>query len=243
MDTQDVIKALRSMSMSTVMMLLITYGMASKNPLIQPLWIFMGMLALQFGYQIFKSARSGKAMELNMRDATRTKKGVILFQASERDVNEAKENSKGSGEKSTGIKLGLMFLAPLAIFMGSGYVLGTLVPEIEPWQSYMIAFLLTMPVSTVLTVKMGANPGMTATPNAYIVGDKGIAFDHLGQPFIVRFPLTKLNIQKEKGFIEVESKAETSMIPNKLKLFTNKVDQLSKVLEKNVALTEAKGKN
>lgn len=75
---------------------------------------------------------------------------------------------------------------------------------------------------------------MVVTPNAYVVSERGIAFDHMGQPFILRFPLTKLNVQKEKNFIEAEGKAETSIIPNRLRLFTEKIDQLNKILAKHV---------
>lgn len=235
MNSTDIVSYLKNTFFSVVMMILITYGMATSNSLLSPLNIILLMMVAQFGYQIIKGARSTKALEANRQDATRAKKGPKLFGALEKDVNEAKEKSKGSGEMSFSTKMLISALAPLAIFLGSGYILSILIPTIQQWQSYLIGFLLSMPVSMFLMIKVGMTPGaMSTTPNSYIVNEKGITFDYLKQSFILRFPLTKINVQKEKHFIEVEAKAEASTIPKKLKLFSENIDQLYKVLAKHV---------
>jgi len=236
MPLADVVKYLKNMYLSIIMMLLITYGMASKSAIIQPLNVIILVLALQFGYQIFKSTRSRKALEANVKDAARAKKGASLFQASEADVKKAKQNSKGAGEKSMGSKMMIMLVAPLAIFIGSGFILNMAIPGIEQWQSYMIGFILSMIVSTTLTLKMKFLPGaMSVTPNAYIVNEKGIVFDHMGQSFMVRFPLIKLDVQREKNFVEAEGKSDAPSVPSKLKLFSEKIDQLEKILTKRAS--------
>lgn len=236
MPLEDVVKYLKNMYLSIIMMLLITYGMASKSAVIQPLTVIFLVVGLQFGYQIFKSARSRRAVEANMQDAARAKRGATLFQASETDVKKAKENSKGAGERSMGSKMMIMTALPLAVFIGSGFILNMLIPGIEQWQSYMIGFILSMIVSTTLMFKMKFLPGaMTVTPNTYIVNEKGIVFVHMGQAFMVRFPLIKLDVQREKNFIEAEGKSEAPSVPNKLKLFSEKIDQLEKILSRRAA--------
>ncbi len=223
------------------MMLLLTYGMATNNPLLNPTYIILTVLALQLGYQIIKNMRSRSKVEANIQDATRVKRGVSLFAASEKDVKKAKEDSKGQNEMSMSTKMMIMLLAPLVIFISSGYLLSILIPGIEQWQSYMIGFILSMCVSTFLTFRMKTLPGAAATtPNAYTINERGIAFDHMNQAFIVRFPLTKLTVQKEKNFIEAEGKAEAPIIPNKLRLFTEKIDQLEKILTKYVGSQESR---
>ena len=232
MKLENIIKYLKRMSLSLVMMLLIAAGMADLHPLLQPLYIVIGVLILQFGYQMFKSARSRGVIDANIREAARVKRGVILFEATESDVSNAKSNSGGG--MSMGGTMIIALLAPLAIFMGSGFLLSQ-VPGVLPWQSYLIGALLSMPVSIILTSKMGAAPGeVVATPKSFIVSEKGIAFDHLNQYFIMRFPLIKLKVQKEKNLIETEAKSEASTIPNKLKLFSGKIGKLNKILAKNM---------
>lgn len=234
MNISDVYKYLKSMSLSIAMMLLLTYGMATQNSWLQPQWVILIVLALQFGYQIIKTARSRGIVEANIQEAARVKRGVVLFKASEKDVNKAQQNSKGSNEMSMGKKMMVMLLVPLVIFIGSGYILNMLIPGIEQWQSYLIGFALSLSVSTTLTFKMNIRPGaMAITPKAYTVSERGIAFDHMGQGFILRFPLVKLNVQKENNFIEAEGKAETAAVPNKLRLFTGKIGRLEKMLNKH----------
>lgn len=237
MKLRDFTQHMKRMSLSIVMMLLITFGMATKNTWLQPTWIVLGFLALQFGYQVIKTARQSKMVESNTRDAVRAKREIQLFNASERDVNKAKEKAKDLGEMSMGKKMLIMLVVPLAIFISSGYVLSIF--GVEQWQSYMVGFLLSMPISTVLTIKMGIAPGaMAVTPNSYIITEGGVAFDHLSQSFIVRFPLTNINVQKEKRFIEIETKTEATVIPNKLRLFTDKLDPLYKILAKHSQIKE-----
>jgi len=243
MNIGDISKYLKRMSISIVMMLLIAAGMADLHPLLQPLWIVLGVLILQFGYQMFKSARSRGVIDANMRDAARIRRGVILFEAKETEVNKAK--GKSGGETSMGTKMLIMLIAPLIIFIASGFILNqmsaiNLIPKIEPWQSYMIGALLSMPVSIALTAKMGINPEeVGVTPKSFIVGEKGIVYDHMGQLFILRFPLKKFDVQKKDNFVEVEGKKEASTIPNKLKLFSDKTNNLAKILAKNVIAYEA----
>jgi len=233
MEPGDVVKYLKSMSISILMMLLLTYGMATKNPLLQPTWIIIIVIGAQMGYQMIKSARSRSVLEANMLEATRARKGAALFEASDDDVNKAKKGS--IDEMSMSTKMIIMMIVPLVIFIGSGYVLSMLIPEIEQWQSYMIGFLLSMAVSMIISFKVKIVPGsMAATPNSYIINDKGIAFNHMNQSFILRFPLIKIDSHREKNFIEVEGKPEAQVIPNKLRLFTHKIDQLEKVLTKRV---------
>ena len=235
MNSEDFIKYLKSMSISVVMMLLLTYGMATNNPLLSPMYIILIIFVAQFGYQIIKNARSAKIVEVNIQDAMRAKRMEKLFDAPEKDIAKAKESSRNSGEMSMGLKMMIMILAPLLIFLASGYILHILIPEIEQWKSYMIGFLLSMPVSLILTIKTGVSPGtISIVPKSYIVTDKGIVFDYINQSFIMRFPLLKSNSHKENHFIEVETKTEAATIPNKLKLFSENIDQLEKILTRHI---------
>jgi uncharacterized membrane protein len=234
MKMEDIIRVIRRMSVSIAMMLLITYGMATQHPWLQPHWIILVVLGVQFGYQMIKTARSSRKVEANVREASRAKRGVILFKASEREVTRAKENVD-TGEMRMGSKMLIMLLVPLTIFIGSGYLLSIIFPGIERWQSYMIGFMLSMPVSTILTFRMGTSPGtMVTTPSSYMVSKTGIAFENLRQSFLLRFPLKQVNVQKTKNYIEVEGETEAPLIPNKLRLFTEKITQLHSILEKNL---------
>lgn len=237
MKMEDIIRVIRRMSVSIAMMLLITYGMATQHPWLQPHWIILAVLGIQFGYQMVKTARSSRKVEANVREASRAKRGIILFKASEREVTRAKENVD-TGEMRMGSKMLIMLLVPLTIFIGSGYLLSIIFPGIERWQSYMIGFMLSMPVSTILTFRMGTSPGtMVTTPSSYMVSKSGIAFENLGQSFLLRFPLKQVNVQKTKNYIETEGETEAPLIPNKLRLFTENITKLHSILEKNLEVS------
>ena len=231
MKVGDIAQHLKSMSFSLFMMVLLAYGMATNNPWLQPLYVILIVLGLQFGLQIFKTTRSRGKVEENLLLASRAKRSKKLFEAPGGEVSNAKLKGTGVSEGGMGMKMILMLIAPLSIFIGTNYVLGIVAPGMEGWQSYVIAFLLTVPVSTLLTAKMGVSQRMTvATPKAYFVSEKGVAFDHMGQQYLLIFPLTKRDVQKEKKYIEAETKAMAPLIPNRVRLFTERIEQLDKIL-------------
>ncbi len=52
---------------------------------------------------------------------------------------------------------------------------------------------------------------------------------------MVKFPLTKVErAKKNTNCVEVEGIKEADMIPNKLKLYTNKADDLLRILRQRV---------
>ena len=73
-----------------------------------------------------------------------------------------------------------------------------------------------------------------ATPTSYIVTEKGITFEQMKKSFILRFPLKKTALGKGGNSVEVEGFSEATLIPNRLRLYTQKADELLKVLGSRV---------
>jgi len=230
MASKSVFQYLKRMATSLLIMVLITYGMATENPWLQYGSIII-VLALQMGYQVLKSIRAAPLVNSNMEEAARVKSGNVLMEVKEGEVKKAKARVKEVGGLGLGKStLALMFI-PLAIFMGTGYVLGILFPGIPSWQSFAVGFLLSMPFSLILQARSGIAKGPIVAPNSYHISRNGIVFDHLKHSYIIHFPLKNLNVDEEKHFIEVEGQPSGAMIiPERLKLFTKNADKLHKIL-------------
>jgi uncharacterized membrane protein len=211
-------------------MVLITYGMYTENSWLQYGSIFI-IIGLQLGYQILKNIRAGPLVNANMEEAARSYRDKTLFSVKESGVSIAKEGAKGGGGSGMGMStMGLMFV-PLLIFIGTGQILGIFFPGIPRWQSYAVGFLISMPFSLFLQARSGISKGLMITPKSYHVSRKGIVFDYSGRSYIIYFPLEKINLKKEGNHIEVEGKpSKTTVIPNRLKLFTKDINKLQKIL-------------
>jgi len=232
MASGGIIQYLKMMAPSILIMLLIAYGMATENPWLQygSILIIMG---IQLIYQTIKSIRAAPMLDTNMKAAEKAKGGRLLLTAAEREVTEVKKQAKNAGEIGMGSRTLLILLVPLAIFLATSQILSVVTPTIPRWQSYLIGFLLSLPASTITTMKMGVNPstGPAVSPNSYYVSERGIIFDYMGRSFILVFPIKKLNVKKENKLIEVEGQPTKSLfIPNRLRLFNQDVDQLQRIL-------------
>jgi len=223
---------LKRLATSVLIMVLITYGMYSKNSWLQYGSIFI-IIGVQMGYQILKNIRAGPLVNSNMEEAARSYRDKALFSVKESEVNRAKEGGKGGGGSGLGMgTMGLLFV-PILIFIGTGQVLGILFPGIPSWQSYAVGFLISMPFSLFLQARSGISRGLMVTPKSYQVSRKGIVFDYSGRSYIIYFPLEKIDMKKERNCLEVEGKTtKTTVIPNRLKLFTKDVNKLQKILVK-----------
>lgn len=239
MNIRVVAKYLKKMLFSITIMLLVAVGMAFENPWLQYGSIFIIIIG-QIGYQIFKSIRSAPMLNANMMEANKAKNGKLLHTATKNDVLKIKSASGGAGNTGMSSKTLFMMFIPLVIFFATSYILGIVAPTIPRWQSYLIGVLFSLPASTIITIKAGISPseGPTASPNTYYISEKGIIFEHYGNSFILSYPLKKLNVNKEKNFIEVEGPSVKSVvIPNKLKLFNNDINTLQRIL---IRFTEQK---
>jgi uncharacterized membrane protein len=218
---------------SVMIMVLITYGMYTQNPWLQYGSIFI-IMGLQMGYQILKNVRAGPLVNANMEEAARSYKDKALFSAKESEVNRAKEGSKGGGSGMGMSTMGLLFV-PLLIFIGTGQVLRMFFPDMPSWQSYAIGFIISMPFSIFLQARSGVSRGLMVTPKSYQISRKGIVFDYSGRSYIMYFPIEKINIKKEGNCLEVEGKpTQTTVIPNRVKLFTKDVNKLQKILKSHI---------
>ena len=221
---------LKRIATSVMIMGLITYGMYTQNPWLQYGSIFI-IMGLQMGYQILKNVRAGPLVNANMEEAAKTYRDKALFSAKENEVNRAKESSKGGGSGMGMSTMGLLFV-PLLIFIGTGQVLRIFFPTMPSWQSYAIGFLISMPFSIFLQARSGVSKGLMITPKSYQVSRKGIVFDHAGHSYIIYFPIEKVNMKKEGKCLEVEGRpTKTTVIPNRVKLFTKDVNNLHKILK------------
>ena len=232
MQFNKIVQYLKTMSLSIVIMLLVAFGMATENS-----WIQYGSILIviggQMAYQMFKSIRSAPMLNVNMMDAEKAKSGKLLFKTSENEVRKIKSYVGDAGDMGISSKTLPLMFAPLIIFIVAGYLLGIIAPAILRWQSYLIAFFVTLPVSSIITIKMGVSTssGPVSSPDTYCISEKGIVFEHMGRSFILVFPLKKLKVKAEKKLIEVEGQStKSAMIPNKLRLFNNDVDQLQRTL-------------
>ena len=227
-------KYARTMAPSFLVLFFIAYGMATQNSWFQFGGVFI-VLALQLGYQIFKSARASPIISANVQEAARAKRGKLLFTASEQEISTVSAADKGSGEGLQAGKMMLLLFVPTAILFGTTYVIGILFPGVPYWQSFVVGFLISMPVSAALTSRTGLSQGgPMVTPNSYIVTEKGITFDQMKRSFILRFPLKKASLGRGGNAVEVEGFTEASLIPNRLKLYTQKADELFKILSSRI---------
>lgn len=216
---------------SLLLMVLITYGIKEEIPWLQYGSIVI-LLAGQMGYQVIKTVRSKPMMDANVEEARKASRRKILLKVTKSEIDTAKARGKAIGGMSP--KMSLMFVVPLAMYLGSGYVLSYFIPGIPRWQSYLVGFLITMPVSMTLQAKMGVS-SMTsvASPNTYSIGEKGIIFEHMGQYHILNFPFVNLEVKEESNCIEVEGHpTKTSMIPNKVRLFNGDLKRLQNLLKR-----------
>ena len=167
----NIFQYLKRMATSLLIMVLITIGMATGNT-----WLRYGsiivLLVAQMGYQIFKNIRASPLINSNMEEATRTKSERALMDVRENEVSRAKMGVKeGTG---LGLSTLALFIVPLVIFIGTGYVLRILVKGIQSWQSYAIGFLVSMPFSLILQARSGIANGPVATPNSYRISLLGV---------------------------------------------------------------------
>jgi uncharacterized membrane protein len=214
-------------------MSLITYGIKEENT-----WLQYGSIVLllvgQIVYQSIQAVRSGPTIEANTMEANRVMNRKILLKVTDAEVSKAKQRGKKIG--GMGPKMGLMFIVPFLIFMVTGFVLSFLIPGIPRWQSYLIAFLVTMPFSLMLQMRLGMGSTPIQSPNSYTVGEKGLVFPHMGRVFLLRYPLVTLTLNEEANCVEVEGQpTHTTIIPNKLRLFYENAKQLRKLLHQFVS--------
>ncbi len=220
---------------SVMIMILITYGMYTQNPWLQYGSIFI-IMGLQMGYQILKNVRAGPLVNMNMEEAAKAYRDKALFSAKESEVNGAKEG-KGGGSGMGMSTMGLLFV-PLLIFIGTGQVLRMFFPAMPSWQSYAIGFLISMPFSIFLQARSGVSKGLMITPKSYHISRRGIVFDYSGRSYIIHFPLEKINKKKDGNCVEVEGRpTKTTVIPNRVKLFTRDANKLQKILAKYTGST------
>lgn len=181
------------------------------------------------GYMIVKNIRATPWINSNMEDAGRAKSHKALMEVKETEVNTVKARAKGGGALGLGTSSIALIFVPLVIFIVTGQVVRTLFEGIESWQSFAIAFLLSMPFNLVLQARSGIAKGPIVTPNSYRISPKGIVFDNMGRSYILYFPLQKIIL--EEDYIEVESEpSKATIIPNRLKLFAKNVNKLHKLL-------------
>jgi len=216
------------------MLVLIAYGIATGNPWLQIGALFL-VLGIQVAYQIYKGARSGPALEANMREAARAKRSKALQYVSERDVRSAQTAGGSSGLRSQVVKTFGMILLSLGTFLGTTYFIGVFWPETPHWLSYVAGFLVSMPVSLVLTAKAGMPSGVPqVTPSSYLVTERGIVFEQMGRSLIVKFPLVKVEKGKDGNSVEVDGIKENDLIPYRLRLYTDRADELLRILSPRV---------
>lgn len=229
MSQRSVTQYLKRMGPSLLLMILITYGIKENIPWLQYGSIIL-LLAGQMLYQVVKTVRSKPMVDANIEEARRASRRKLLLTVTKSEIDTAKERGKSIGGMSP--KMSLLFVVPLLIFLGSGYLLSILVPGIPQWQSYVVGFLLTMPVSMTLSSRLGMDTmTQVAAPNTYSISEKGIIFEHLGQYHILTFPLVNLEVKEESNCIEVEGPpTNTALIPSKIRLFNRDVKKLQSLL-------------
>lgn len=226
------------MAPSFLILITIAYGMSSGNTWIQYGGIIL-VIGSQMGWQLYKGVKSGPAMDSNMKEAARARRSKALHYVSDIDVRAAQRAGGSSESMSQAAGMIGMILVPLMVFFGTSYVMGIVWPDpvTLPWQRYVAGFLLSMPVSLVFTARSGmqSSGAPPVTPSSYVVTERGIIFDQMGRSLMVKFPLTKVErAKKNTNCVEVEGIKEADMIPNKLKLYTNKADDLLRILSQRV---------
>jgi len=229
MSQRSVTQYLKRMGPSLLLMILITYGIKENIPWLQYGSIIL-LLAGQMLYQVVKTVRSKPMVDANIEEARRAARRKLLLTVTKSEIDTAKERGKSIGGMSP--KMSLLFVVPLLIFLASGYLLSLVVPGIPQWQSYLVGFLITMPVSMTLSSRLGMDTmTQVAAPNTYSISEKGIIFEHLGQYHLLTFPLVNLEVKEESNCIEVEGPpTNTALIPSKIRLFNRDVKKLQSLL-------------
>jgi uncharacterized membrane protein len=218
---------------SLILMVLITFGIKENIP-----WLQYGSIVIllvgQMGYQVLKTVRSKPQIDANLEEARKASRRKLLLMVTKSEIDTAKERGENIGGMSP--KMSLMFVVPIGIYLATGYILSIVVPGIPQWQSYLVGFLITMPVSLTLQAKFGfASQTNVASPNTYSISERGIIFEHLGQYHILHFPLVNLEVKEESNCIEVEGPStKTAMIPNKVRLFNRNVKKLQNLLKRYI---------
>ncbi|MEM2094832.1 MAG: DUF2208 family protein, partial [Candidatus Bathyarchaeia archaeon] len=171
----------------------------------------------------------------NIQEATRAKRMKPLFTVSEQEVSKVSANDRTSLEGAQAGKMMLLVLVPAATLFGTTFIIGVLFPGVPYWQSFVVGFLLSMPISAVLSSKTGLSEGgPIVTPTSYIVTDRGIAFEQMKRTFILRFPLKRVTLSKKGNSVDVEGFSEAPLIPSRLRLYTYKAEELFKLLSSRV---------
>ena len=218
---------------SLLFMGLITYGIKEENPWLQYgsiVLIFVGLIV----YQSIKTLRSRPAIEANLEEAHRVMRRRLILEVTKDEVKKAKQRGKSVDGISP--KIFLLFV-PYVIYVATGFIISILseqqiIPDIPRWQSYLVAFLVTMPVSTILSIKSGSGSATpTRSPSSYYVSERGIAFEHTGQFYILHYPIVDLVVKEESNCVEVEGQPTNSaIIPNKIRLFNRDAKRLQRLL-------------
>ena len=228
--TSNIGSYLRTLAPSFLILIFIAYGMATNNAWFQFGGVFI-VLALQMGYQIYKSARASPIINANMQEAIRAKRAKPLLYMTEYDVRTARAGAGSTGEGAQAGKMALLIVVPAAMLFGTTYIIGILWPGVPYWQSFVVGFLISMPASAILASKTGLpQGGQMVTPASYIVTERGIAYDQMGRSFILRFPLKRVALGKSGNSVEVEGFSEAPIVPNRLRLYTEKTDELLRLL-------------
>jgi uncharacterized membrane protein len=222
------------MAPSFLLLIFIAYGMATYNPWFQFGGIFI-VLAIQMGYQIYRSAKSSPIIKLNIQEAARAKRSKPLLYMTEHDVNVIKADAKSLGEWRQLAKMLSILMLPAAILLGTTYMIGAFWPDVPSWQSFVAGFLISMAASTALASKVGLSSGFAYAPSSYLITERGIVFEHMGRSFVLKFPLKRLTV-KDRNIVEVEGDSETPIIPNILRLYTKNTDELIRILNPRTKL-------
>jgi hypothetical protein len=226
---------LRQTAPSFLIIFMMAYGMAVGNSMLS--WAgFILVFGAQMGWQVYKSAKSRPLLETNVKEAARAKRSRALLYMSPEDVRSAQMAAGSSAQMTGAMKMIGPMLAPLAVFFGVNYLVGLLWPGTPQWQSYVSAALLSIPVSAVVMARSGTQLGgpPRVTPSAYLVSERGIIFDQMGRSLILRFPLKKAEKGREANCVEVDGLKENDLVPYRLKLCTDKVEELVKLLAPRV---------
>jgi uncharacterized membrane protein len=213
---------------------LITTGMYLENPWLQYGSIFL-VLGGQMIYQSMKTVRSKPIMDANLEEARRTMKRKLILDVDKSDVSKARNQGKAISAFSP--RMSILLIVPLVLFLVTGQVLSFVFPGIPSWQSYAIGFLITMPVSTILSFRMGmGSPTQTGNPNSYAISDKGIVFEHMGQYYILRYPLVTVTEIEESNCLEIQGQdSQAIVIPSKIRLYNLDLKKVQRAITKFIA--------
>lgn len=229
----DITAYIKRIIPSLLLMGLITYGMREKNPWIQYGSIFL-LLIGQMMFQGFKTIRSKPVIDANIEEARRMMRRKLILEVGTGEVSRAKQTGKTVGGFSP--KMSIILIVPLVIFLVTGYLLNNVIfpGQLEDWQSYAIGFIITMPISTILSFRMGlGSPTLTANPSSYYIGEKGIVYEHMGQYYVMRYPLVNVVVNEESNCLEIEGQPSNApMIPTKVRLYNLSLNKLHRLLSR-----------